>query len=45
MHWDDAGAWTGEVSPAMLVDCNLDIVELGHSERREFFAETNEAIG
>ena len=31
MHWDDAGAWTGEVSPVMLKDCGLDIVELGHS--------------
>jgi len=45
MHWEDTGAWTGEISPAMLVDCNLDIVELGHSERREFFAETDESIG
>ncbi|WP_114010300.1 triose-phosphate isomerase [Cohaesibacter intestini] len=45
MHWDDAGAWTGEVSPLMLTDCNLDIVELGHSERREFFGETNETVG
>lgn len=45
MHWADQGAWTGEVSPVMLTDCNLDIVELGHSERREFFAETNETVG
>ena len=45
MHWDDAGAWTGEVSPTMLADCDLDIVELGHSERREFFAETDETVG
>ena len=45
MHWQDSGAWTGEISPLMLKDCNLDIVELGHSERREFFAETDEAIG
>ncbi len=45
MHWDDAGAWTGEVSPLMLTDCNLDLVELGHSERREFFGETNETVG
>ena len=34
MHWADEGAWTGEVSPVMLKDCNLDLVELGHSERR-----------
>ncbi|WP_275786338.1 triose-phosphate isomerase [Pararhizobium gei] len=45
MHWDDAGAWTGEISPLMLTDCHLDIVELGHSERREFFGETDETVG
>jgi triosephosphate isomerase len=45
MHWADEGAWTGEVSPLMLKDCNLDIVELGHSERREFFGETDETVG
>ncbi|SFD03778.1 triose-phosphate isomerase [Tropicimonas isoalkanivorans] len=45
MHWDDAGAWTGEVSPMMLTDCTLDIVELGHSERREHFGETDETVG
>lgn len=45
MHWDDAGAWTGEVSPAMLTDCGLDLVELGHSERRAHFGETDETVG
>ncbi|MEI2299689.1 triose-phosphate isomerase [Ensifer sp. MJa1] len=45
MHWDDAGAWTGEVSPLMLSDCNLDVVELGHSERREHFGETDRTVG
>lgn len=45
MHWADEGAWTGEVSPLMLKECNLDIVELGHSERREFFGETDETVG
>jgi triosephosphate isomerase len=45
MHWADEGAWTGEVSPLMLRDCNLDLVELGHSERREFFGETDETVG
>lgn len=45
MHWAEAGAWTGEVSPPMLRDCNLDIVELGHSERREHFGETDETVG
>ncbi|MEO0634574.1 MAG: triose-phosphate isomerase [Pseudomonadota bacterium] len=45
MHWDDHGAWTGEISPLMLTDCNLDLVELGHSERRAHFGETNETVG
>ncbi|MBB3595107.1 triosephosphate isomerase [Rhizobium sp. BK529] len=45
MHWDDAGAWTGEISPIMLRDCGLDIVELGHSERREHFGETDATVG
>lgn len=45
MHWDDQGAWTGEVSPVMLTDCGADIVELGHSERRAFFGETDETVG
>ena len=45
MHWADGGAWTGEVSPLMLKDCNLDIVEVGHSERREHFGETDETVG
>jgi len=44
MHWDDAGAWTGEVSPLMLKDCELDLVELGHSERREHFGETDRTV-
>src|SRR3984957_17428132 len=35
MHWAADGAWTGEISPTMLKDCGLDLVELGHSERRE----------
>jgi triosephosphate isomerase len=45
MHWEDAGAWTGEVSPVMLTDCALDLVELGHSERREHFGETDRTVG
>lgn len=45
MHWVEEGAWTGEISPVMLRDCNLDIVELGHSERREHFGETDETVG
>lgn len=45
MHWADAGAWTGEVSPLMLRDCELDLVELGHSERREHFGEADRTVG
>jgi L-erythrulose 1-phosphate isomerase len=45
MHWDDQGAWTGEISPLMLSDCGLDLVELGHSERREHFGETDRTVG
>jgi triosephosphate isomerase len=45
MHWDDAGNWTGEVSPVMLRDCGLDLIELGHSERRAHFGETDRTVG
>jgi triosephosphate isomerase len=45
MHWADAGPWTGEISPLMLKDCGLDLVELGHSERREHFGETDATVG
>lgn len=45
MHWADAGAWTGEVSPLMLADCGADMVELGHSERRRHFGENDETVG
>ena len=43
-HFEDSGAFTGEISPAMLVGlCKYTI--LGHSERRQYFAETNEFVG
>lgn len=45
MHWADQGAYTGEISPVMLQDCGADIVELGHSERRAYFGETDETVG
>ncbi len=45
MHWADAGAWTGEISAPMLTDCGLDLVELGHSERRAHFGETDRTVG
>lgn len=45
MHWADEGPWTGEVSPLMLKDCGATIVELGHSERRSHFGETDATVG
>jgi triosephosphate isomerase len=44
MHHEDAGAFTGEVSPAMLSEIDADGVVLGHSERREYYAETDAAL-
>jgi triosephosphate isomerase len=41
MHWEENGAYTGEVSVQMLVDMGADFVELGHSERRSYFNETD----
>ncbi|SFD95806.1 triosephosphate isomerase [Lentibacillus persicus] len=44
MHFEDSGAYTGEVSPAMLKDLGVTHVVIGHSERREHFAETDESV-
>lgn len=44
MHWEDSGAFTGEVSPIMLKEIQVDYVILGHSERRQYFNETDEMI-
>jgi len=43
-HWDEAGAYTGEVSPAMLAKLDVQFVLAGHSERRELFGETDEVV-
>ena len=43
-HWEPAGAWTGEISMEMVADAGAELVELGHSERREFFGETDETV-
>ena len=44
MYYEESGAYTGEISPAMLGDAGVKYVVLGHSERREYFAETNETV-
>jgi triosephosphate isomerase len=44
MHFEKEGAFTGEVAPGMLVDLGVSHVILGHSERRQFFAETDEGV-
>jgi len=44
MHSENSGAFTGEISPVMLHALKIDYVILGHSERRQFFAETNATV-
>lgn len=44
MHWEEKGAYTGEVSPNMLKCINVEYVIIGHSERRQYFAETDETV-
>ncbi|MCI8598199.1 MAG: triose-phosphate isomerase [Lachnospiraceae bacterium] len=44
MYFEEKGAYTGEISPAMLTDVGVKYVILGHSERREYFAETSETV-
>jgi triosephosphate isomerase len=44
-HWEASGAWTGETSPQLLADAGASWVIVGHSERRQFFGDTNESVG
>jgi triosephosphate isomerase len=44
LHWENQGAFTGEVSASMLLSCGCRYVIIGHSERRQFFGETDETV-
>ena len=44
MHYEDKGAFTGEISADMIMDFNADLVIVGHSERRQYFKETDEEV-
>lgn len=43
-HWAESGAYTGEISTGMLVEMGVEYVVLGHSERRQYFGETDETV-
>ncbi len=44
MHFEDKGAYTGEISAKMLYESGVEYVIIGHSERRQYFAETDETV-
>ena len=44
MHFEESGAYTGEISASMLTDVGVKYVVIGHSERREYFGETDETV-
>ncbi|MDR0853019.1 MAG: triose-phosphate isomerase [Clostridiales Family XIII bacterium] len=44
VHFEEEGAYTGEISANMLTEIGVDYVIIGHSERRQYFAETNESV-
>lgn len=44
IHWEDSGAYTGEISAIMIKDAGCKYVIIGHSERRKYFGETNETV-
>lgn len=44
VHWESQGAFTGEISASMLIDACCEYVIIGHSERRQYFAETDDSV-
>lgn len=44
MHWEESGPYTGEISAPMLAELGIDLVQLGHAERREMFREDDEMV-
>src|SRR6056297_4162106 len=44
MHWEESGAYTGDVSPVMLKELGVEYIIIGHSERREYYNETDEQV-
>ncbi len=44
IHWEDEGAYTGEIAGAMLTELSVRYVVVGHSERRQYFGETDETV-
>ena len=44
VHWEESGAYTGEISAAMLTEVGVRYVVVGHSERRQYFGETDETV-
>lgn len=44
MYYEENGAYTGEISPSMIAEIGVKYVIIGHSERRQYFAETNETV-